>query len=221
VQLPAPAKQLARLYSGLASDRRRNCTRRHRGCKDALLLGSRPSPALRNQTRLLPNWLMPKQTCRLVQEFRVGMGSGIATPGRWFESPAVRAPTRSAPLRDVWNEFRSVSSRDVPLGCSRSSGRPLHRSDRKLLPVAPAGWAARFASPAKGRSPNSLTQFDDVQLNTWKEFRSVASKNFGAFLSGGNHIGFRCVGAGRGGRRRRCRRWSERRRWRCWRERRR
>src|SRR5213079_359925 len=53
VQLPAPAKQLARLYSGLASDRRRNCTRRHRGCKDALLLGSRPSPALPNQSHYL------------------------------------------------------------------------------------------------------------------------------------------------------------------------
>jgi hypothetical protein len=30
-----------------------------------------------------------------------------------------------------------------------------------------------------------------------EEFRNVASKNFRAFLSGGNHIGFRCVGAGR------------------------
>ena len=30
-----------------------------------------------------------------------GMGSANATPGRWFESPAVRAPTRSAPSRDV------------------------------------------------------------------------------------------------------------------------
>jgi hypothetical protein len=53
VQLPAPVKELARLYSGLASDRRRNCTRRHRGCKDALLLGSRPSPALPNQSHYL------------------------------------------------------------------------------------------------------------------------------------------------------------------------
>src|SRR5262245_20575787 len=53
VQLPAPAKQLARLYSGLASDRRRNCTRLHRGCNDALLLGSRPSPARPNQSHYL------------------------------------------------------------------------------------------------------------------------------------------------------------------------
>jgi hypothetical protein len=51
--LPAPAKQLARLYSGLASDRRRNCTARHRGCNDALLLGSRPSPALPNRSHYL------------------------------------------------------------------------------------------------------------------------------------------------------------------------
>ena len=45
------------------------------------------------------------------------------------------------------------------------------------------------------------------------EFRSVASKNLGAVITGGNHIEFRCVGAGR---RWRCRRWSERRRWRRW-----
>src|SRR5262249_50717517 len=44
---------LARLYSGLASDRRRNCTWRHRGCNDALLLGFRPFPALPNQSHYL------------------------------------------------------------------------------------------------------------------------------------------------------------------------
>jgi hypothetical protein len=63
VQLPAPAKQLARLYSGLASDRRRNCTRLHRGCNDALLLGSRPSPALPNRSHYLGlrlrHWIAP------------------------------------------------------------------------------------------------------------------------------------------------------------------
>jgi hypothetical protein len=60
VQLPAPAKQLARLYSGLASDRRRNCARLHRGCDDALLLGSRPSPALPNHLGLrLRRWIAP------------------------------------------------------------------------------------------------------------------------------------------------------------------
>src|SRR5215831_18043928 len=53
MQLPAPAKQLARLYFGLASDRRRNCTRLHRRCNDALLLGSRPSPALPNRSHYL------------------------------------------------------------------------------------------------------------------------------------------------------------------------
>src|SRR6516164_6628062 len=63
MQLPAPAKQLARLYSGLASDRRRNCTRLHRGCNDALLLGSRPSPALPNRSHYLRlrlrHWIAP------------------------------------------------------------------------------------------------------------------------------------------------------------------
>src|SRR5262249_40624104 len=64
MQLPAPAKQLARLYSGLASDRRRNCTRLHRGCNDALLLGSRPSPALPNRSHYLRlrlrHWIAPR-----------------------------------------------------------------------------------------------------------------------------------------------------------------
>src|SRR6516162_1058274 len=63
MQLPAPAKQLARLYSSLASDRRRNCTRLHRGCNDALLLGSRPSPALPNRSHYLGlrlrHWIAP------------------------------------------------------------------------------------------------------------------------------------------------------------------
>src|SRR6516162_4554361 len=63
MQLPAPAKQLARLYSGLARDRRRNCTRLHRGCNDALLLGSRPSPALPNRSHdlglRLRHWIAP------------------------------------------------------------------------------------------------------------------------------------------------------------------
>src|SRR5262245_13092709 len=63
MQLPAPAKQLARLYSGLASDRRRNCTRLHRGCNDALLLGSRPPPALPNRSHYLGlhlgHWIAP------------------------------------------------------------------------------------------------------------------------------------------------------------------
>src|SRR5262249_944080 len=63
MQLPAPAKQLARLYSGVASDRRRNCTRLHRGCNDALLLGSRPSPALPNRSHYLRlrlrHWIAP------------------------------------------------------------------------------------------------------------------------------------------------------------------
>src|SRR6516162_8268715 len=59
----APAKQLARLYSGLASDRRRNCTWLHRRCNDALLLGSRPSPALPNRSHYLGlrlrHWIAP------------------------------------------------------------------------------------------------------------------------------------------------------------------
>src|SRR5215831_3835579 len=63
MQLPAPSKQLARLYSGLASDRRRNCTRLHRGCNDALLLRSRPSPALPNRSHYLDlrlrHWIAP------------------------------------------------------------------------------------------------------------------------------------------------------------------
>src|SRR5262245_11387467 len=63
MQLPAPAKQLARLYSGLASDRRRNRTRLHRGCNDALLLGSRPPPALPNRSHYLGlrrgHWIAP------------------------------------------------------------------------------------------------------------------------------------------------------------------
>jgi hypothetical protein len=63
MQLPAPAKQLARLYFGLASDRRRNCTRLHRRCNDALLLGSRPSPALPNRSHYLGlrlrHWIAP------------------------------------------------------------------------------------------------------------------------------------------------------------------
>src|SRR5262245_13964929 len=63
MQLPAPAKQLACLYSGLASDCRRNCAGLHRRCNDALLLGSRPSPALPNRSRYLglclPHWIAP------------------------------------------------------------------------------------------------------------------------------------------------------------------
>jgi hypothetical protein len=63
MQLPAPAKQLARLYSGVASDRRRNCTRLHRGGNDALLLSSRPSPALPNRSHYLDlhlrHWIAP------------------------------------------------------------------------------------------------------------------------------------------------------------------
>ena len=59
----APAKQLARLYSGLASDRRRNCTRLHRGCNDAFLLGSRPSSARPNRSHYLGlrfrHWIAP------------------------------------------------------------------------------------------------------------------------------------------------------------------
>src|SRR5262249_52504156 len=62
MQLPAPAKQLACSYSSLASDRRRSCTRLHRGCNDALLLGSRPSPALPTRHCLLlrlRHWIAP------------------------------------------------------------------------------------------------------------------------------------------------------------------
>jgi len=89
-----------------------------------------------------------------------GMGSGIATPGRWFESPGQGAYAIRA-LRDVvlWNSFG---------GCCRSSGR--HLPPKRAQATAgcargrvPAGlavrlyWrAARLASPGKGRSPNSL-----------------------------------------------------------------
>jgi hypothetical protein len=63
MQLPAPAKQLARFYSSLASDRRRNCTRLHRRCNDALLFSSRPSPALPNRSHYLGlrlrHWIAP------------------------------------------------------------------------------------------------------------------------------------------------------------------
>src|SRR5215472_13780500 len=44
-------------------DRRRNCTRLHRRCNDALLLGSRPSPALPNRSHYLGlrlrHWIAP------------------------------------------------------------------------------------------------------------------------------------------------------------------
>src|SRR5262245_36668963 len=47
----------------LASDRRRNCTRLHRRCNDALLLGSRPSPARPNRSHYLGlhlrQWIAP------------------------------------------------------------------------------------------------------------------------------------------------------------------
>src|SRR6266567_7859981 len=63
MKLPAPAKQLARLYSGLASDRRCNCARLHRRGNDALLLSSRPSPALPSRSHYLDlrlrHWIAP------------------------------------------------------------------------------------------------------------------------------------------------------------------
>jgi hypothetical protein len=82
-------------------------------------------------------WVMPKQTCRLVREFRVGWvleWRPPATGSSTRRSGRLRAFTRGM----LWNEFRTVSFRDVvPLGCSRSSGRPLHRRNRKLPPFAP------------------------------------------------------------------------------------
>jgi hypothetical protein len=88
----------------------------------------------------------------------------------------------------------------------------------------PAGPCRRpqpfaFAMPSSWRSSRPLTRNNKgtATLPLWR-FNSthgvpdVASKNFGVFISGGNHIEFGRVGAGRRGRRRRR---SERRRWRC------
>jgi hypothetical protein len=73
--------------------------------------------------------------------------------------------------------------------------------------------AAALNSEQQGTPTLSLVGF-----NSTHGVPDVASKNFGAFISGGNHLEFRRVGAGRRGRHRR---WSERREWRCWGERRR
>src|SRR5262245_66350282 len=85
MQLPSPAKQLARLYSSLASDRRRNCTRRHRGCNDALLLGSRPFPALANQSHYLVFRLRHHlQVTARSHSVRANHSSPEATPKPFF-----------------------------------------------------------------------------------------------------------------------------------------
>jgi hypothetical protein len=65
---PAPLPSIdAELADGpstrVAHDRRRNCARLHRRCNDALLLGSRPSPALPNRSHYLGlrlrHWIAP------------------------------------------------------------------------------------------------------------------------------------------------------------------
>src|SRR5262245_21606291 len=117
MQLPAPAKQLARLYSSLASDRRRNCTRLHRGCNDALLLGSRPPPALPNRSHYLglrlghwiapnihylnlsitgANFCMSRQRLNVSIVFETRRPSALPITGRWSppRSPRHRAFTR-------------------------------------------------------------------------------------------------------------------------------
>ena len=70
-------------------------------------------------------WVMPKQTCQLVREFRVGWVLESQPPA------AGSSPRWSGRLRDprltrwvLWNSF-GASLEMSPLGCCRSSGRHL------------------------------------------------------------------------------------------------
>src|SRR5262249_31054798 len=115
VQLPAPAKQLGRLYSGLASDRRRNCTSRHRGCNDALLLGSRPCPALPNQSHHLV--------------FRLRHHLQVIAPSH---SVPVNRSTREATPKGLYSITKHAMRRSADeIGATLISFRPKVFSDKQ------------------------------------------------------------------------------------------
>jgi hypothetical protein len=125
MQLPPPAKQLARMYSGLASDRRRNCATLHRRCNHALLLGSRPSPALPNQSHYLGLHLRHLNVSITGASFCVRRQRLNVSTGIWIKMRMRRLPCSRLMARFFAASARQSRQTRSPLGlCALSHHKP-------------------------------------------------------------------------------------------------
>src|SRR5262249_59129526 len=86
---------------------------RLQGCAPSGLSTNSGAAEPKSLSRLFPNWLMPKQTCRLVREFRVGWVLESRPPA------AGSSPRRSGRLREqiVAPMRRRMTARRQRTGC--------------------------------------------------------------------------------------------------------